>query len=73
MFNLGEVFTANDKASLEEKLELLINHFDDKIPTYQENFTKASELFSPANFARRLVEIITGEKEHKQEAELDDN
>ncbi len=56
-FRVGEIFESGNINALDEALKNFIDNFDENVLTYEKNLDAAAEIFSPANFARRLLDI----------------
>lgn len=56
-FRIGEVFESGNINALDVALKNFIDNFDENILTYKKNLDAAAEIFSPANFARRLIQL----------------
>ena len=56
-FRLGETFTSGNLAELDTALKFFIDNFDENFSTYEKNLDAAAEIFSPQNFARRLLSL----------------
>ena len=56
-FRIGEIFESGDINALKLTLKNFIDNFDENVLTYTKNLNAAAEIFSPANFAKRLIQI----------------
>lgn len=56
-FRVGEIFESGNINALDEALKNFIDNFDENVLTYEKNLDATAEIFSPANFARRLLAI----------------
>ena len=56
-FRVGEIFESGNMNALDLALKNFIDNFDENVLTYKKNLDAAAEIFSPANFARRLLDI----------------
>ena len=54
-FKIGEIFESGNINALDVALKNFIDNFDENILTYKKNLDAAAEIFSPANFARRIL------------------
>lgn len=57
-FHIGETFPSGDMEALRRVLEDCINHFDERSGEYAAELSRAAEVFSPENFARRIEKIL---------------
>ena len=56
-FRVGEIFKSGNMNALDVALKNFIDNFDENVLMYKKNLDAAAEIFSPANFARRLIEL----------------
>ena len=57
MFKIGETFESGNLRGLDTALKNFIDDFDKNFPTYEKNLNDAAEIFSPQNFAKRLINL----------------
>ena len=56
-FRVGEIFKSGNMNALDVALKNFIDNFDENVLMYKKNLDAAAEIFSPANFARRLIDL----------------
>ena len=57
-YEIGVRFKSGNMESLRSTMEIFVNTFDDRREIYRDGLERASETFSPRNFALNLTAIM---------------
>mgnify|MGYP000843727635 CR=1 FL=1 len=57
-YGMGKVFPSGDLATLRDTLEVFVNTYDEEEARYASELRRAAEIYSPKEFARRIVAIL---------------
>ena len=60
-YGIGKIFPSGDLAALRDALEVFINTYDEEGTQYASELQRAAEAYSPQEFARRIVSILSQE------------
>ena len=56
-YRIGEIFESGNWVALDATLKNFIDNFDKNISIYRKNLNDAAQIFSPQNFAKKLIEL----------------
>ena len=57
-YDIGKLFPSGDLAALRDALEAFVNTYDEEEARYASELRRAAEIYSPKEFARRIVAIL---------------